>query len=102
MARFKPGESGNPAGRPSGSKNRVNQEIKEVVEGYLADNFTKFQESLNRLRPGPYVQAYMKLLQLILPTKSEMKIDYSNLSEKDLAQIINQILQSHETNESQS
>ena len=32
---FKPGQSGNPNGRPKGSPNRINREIKDVVNRIL-------------------------------------------------------------------
>ncbi len=41
----------------------------------MESNFEQFQASLSKLRPGAYVQAYLKLLQLIIPNKLEAKFD---------------------------
>lgn len=44
MARFKPGESGNPSGRPTGSKNKHTREIKEIIESRV-----DFEEIIDKL-----------------------------------------------------
>jgi hypothetical protein len=85
-------------GRKPGSKNKISAEVKELVKTYLESNFEVFQASMTKLRPGAYVQAYLKLLQLIMPTKLEAKVNYENLSDSDLDQIVQTIIQTHESN----
>ena len=44
MARFQPGQSGNPQGRPVGSRNRATSEIKEIL-----DQNVEFEDVIKKL-----------------------------------------------------
>jgi len=52
---FKKGVSGNPFGRPKGSKNRTNKEIRELADPYALEAFAKLV-TLMRSAPDPNVQ----------------------------------------------
>ena len=49
MAKFKSGESGNPQGRPAGSKNRSSTEIRAALLDILNDNLERLQTSLETM-----------------------------------------------------
>lgn len=64
-----PGRTNNPKGRPIGSKNVVSAEIKEIVAGYIYDNFSKFEYDMERLESKPEIRAklFLETVKLITP-----------------------------------
>jgi Family of unknown function (DUF5681) len=79
--RFKPGESGNPAGRPKGSKNQ--NDLRELVNEILTNNFSldQISEDLNAIDPKDRINAILKLLEFGLPKlkATELKADFGSL-----------------------
>ena len=74
---WQPGQSGNPAGRPRGSRNALSE---EVICALLRDFRQHGQKAIARVRqtqPG----VYLKILALLVPR--EHKVEHSNLI-KDL------------------
>jgi Family of unknown function (DUF5681) len=65
--RFKPGKSGNPAGRPRGSRNRI---VQTVVELYSASLEGTGAEDLERLRQKD-LSTYWRLAMQFVPSKVE-------------------------------
>ncbi|MGB5874914.1 MAG: DUF5681 domain-containing protein [Bacteroidota bacterium] len=60
MARWKPGESGNPAGRPVGSRNRATSEIREILDQNV--DFTEVIKMLDERAKGGSERAAELLL----------------------------------------
>ncbi len=65
--RFKPGRSGNPAGRPRGSRNRV---VQTIVDLYTASLEGTGAEDLERLRQKD-LSTYWRLAMQFVPSKIE-------------------------------
>lgn len=83
---FKPGQSGNPAGRPKGAKDKLQTEAKEMIAEALnraGENVQKKRRSLKDLEPGAaYLAeqaeknpvAFMSLVGKLVPQKIDMDV----------------------------
>ena len=60
MARYKPGQSGNLAGRPEGSKNKVSMKLRENITSFLEDNFESVTKTWNSLSGKEKVNFYIQ------------------------------------------
>ena len=79
--RFKPGESGNPEGRPKGTPNKATTEIKEAYVNLIHGNLDQIQEWLNRVaqrNPEKAFDMLMKLSPFVLPKKQEVDMNIEN------------------------
>jgi hypothetical protein len=94
--RYKKGQSGNPSGRPRGSKNKATAELKDRVKMIIEDNIDTLAEKLEELEPKDYVKAVIALLAFSLPKQQSVKADVtasreqiviSNLSSEGMAVI---------------
>lgn len=96
---FVPGRSGNPIGRPKGSKNEVTNTTRKRVLEILDNNLYRIQEDIDSLEPKDRLNFLEKLLQYSLPKLSAIKAEIStrnetgaeSLSSLELAEFIAQI-----------
>jgi len=79
--RFKPGQSGNPNGRPPGSRNKANQEIKKVFQDILNENVETLRQDIAGLQPEKRVQALLKIAEFLLPKPQniDLQLEYRHL-----------------------
>lgn len=83
--RFKPGQSGNPAGRKKGSKNRATREIKEFAQRILGDE--RYERALcERLYAGKLHPAVETTLLHYAYGKPVERIEHSG--EVSFAQVV--------------
>lgn len=67
---FKPGQSGNPAGKPKGATNKDTSFIREVLIRFGGDNAEKLQGWLNEVAskdPAKAFELYLKALEFGIP-----------------------------------
>ena len=81
------GQSGNPQGKPSGAKNKTNQEVKEAFNDLLQSNLTRIEAVMDFLAeedPSAFVKYTIEIAKLVYPkglpvesTKLTYKIEIS-------------------------
>jgi hypothetical protein len=89
-------EKGNP-GKPKGAKNKVNTQIRDLIQKIFDDNYDKIQEDLEVLEAKDRLKFLSDLLPYLLPklqsTTYSQKIDLDSMSEEDLDLLINRIVE---------
>ena len=74
---FKPGQSGNPAGRPKGSKNKITQELREAFALVLERKLPDLERLLNQVAhedPKAAIELMLKLSNRFLPELSRQEL----------------------------
>ncbi|MGD9930250.1 MAG: DUF5681 domain-containing protein [Mangrovibacterium sp.] len=73
---FKKGQSGNPGGRPPGTKDKATKEIREKISDILEDHFTpdKISEDLEAMEPKDRLTFLTKLLEYAVPKLKQTDI----------------------------
>lgn len=99
---FEKGSSGNPAGRPSGSTNKKNEEIRNRIISFLDENFDSIQTDLKEIESKDRIKFFIDLLQYGIPKLKTIEInaesdlfstaiDLSKLSSETLVRIANEM-----------
>lgn len=98
MARFKKHESGNPAGRPKGAKNKIVPFTKQEINTFLSEYWPQIKKDFRQLEPAARIQQFMKLMSFVMPQPKEnnVSIDFRQLSDEALDQVVNRILGENE------
>jgi Family of unknown function (DUF5681) len=91
---FKKGESGNSKGRPRGAENKVTVELRDRIKLFLESNFKTVQKDFKRLDPEKRVALFERYLKFVLPQlqSTDVNLDFEKMSEQQLDEIINRIL----------
>lgn len=90
---YKKGESGNPGGRPKGTKNKNTMLLRDMITVFLEDNFQQVITDFKELPPKDRMKLYCDLLQYGVPRLQAVQIekDFDNLSDEQLHAIINEL-----------
>jgi hypothetical protein len=65
---WQPGQSGNPAGRPKGARNRVSEKLLEFLEKDFAEHGADVIEAVRMKRP----HEYLKVVASLMPKQLEI------------------------------
>lgn len=88
-------EKGN-AGRPKGAKNKVNGQMRDLIQRLFDDNFDTIQQDLDSLEAKDRLKFLSDLLPYLLPklqsTTHSTEINLDSMSEDDLDLLINRIV----------
>ncbi len=81
MAKFRKGESGNSAGRPAGSQNKLTKELKAMLKAVIATELENLPATLESLPPEKRVDVLVKLLSYIMPKMPVVGVGYGEPAE---------------------
>jgi hypothetical protein len=88
-------EKGNP-GKPKGAKNKINTELRELIQKLFDDNYQAIQDDLEVLEPKDRLKFLSDLLPYLLPklqsTTHTKEIDLDGMTEEDLDRLIERII----------
>ncbi len=90
------GHTNNPNGRPMGVPNKVTTNLKDRVNLLIENNFEKIQADLDKIEPKDRLSIMLKLMEYVIPKQKETKIDFSNLSDTEIDELINRITKNDE------
>lgn len=84
MARYKPGQSGNPAGKKKGTPNLKTEQLRGMVQAFIEKNFDGIQAEYDKIKkPSEKLNFVVSLLKYILPPPVSLEA----LSETQLQQL---------------
>ena len=84
----------NKKGRPKGAKNKVNAELKQLIQDFLEKNWKDLQKQYKELSPRDKMKLFTDLLPYVVPklqnTKNEL--DLTNLTQSQLEAIADKLI----------
>lgn len=92
---FEKGKSGNPGGRPFGSKNKATSHIRSAVEDFISRKITEIDVLWADLQPQERISFLTKLLDYILPKLRSQSLtisDFESLSDEDLRKLAQEVI----------
>jgi hypothetical protein len=89
------GKTGNPAGRPKGTKNKVTAELKERIKTFLDANFESVTGSFNELDAEKKILLYEKFLGYVVPKvkENDYRISFSKLNDEEVTNLLTRLIQ---------
>jgi Family of unknown function (DUF5681) len=79
--RFKPGQSGNPNGRPKGSRNKISEKLLEALASDFDAHGKEVVEKVRMDRPADYI----KIVASLVPKQMEIDDFRSSRKAEDLS-----------------
>ena len=64
---FRKGKSGNPKGKPVGTKSKTTEEIRGIFQTFLEANLETMQADFDKLEPKDRLQFIEKVAKMIIP-----------------------------------
>lgn len=97
---FNKGKSGNPAGRPKGSSNKVTAKLRESITDFLDGNFNKIKKDFKGLKPADRVKYYIELLQYAVPKLQSVQLEteFDHLSDDQLQTLVDELIKKVKSN----
>ncbi len=94
--KFSKGKSGNPNGRPTGAKDKVNSLLRESIANFLEDNFIQLENDFKVLEPHQRIKLYSELLVYAVPklAAESVSVKFEDLTDEQLDKIIEELKKS--------
>ena len=85
MPAWQPGQSGNPGGRPKGSRNKLGEQFIQALQQDFEANGTAAIKTVREERP----HEYLKVVASLLPKQIEIKEGaFDGISDEELAALV--------------
>jgi hypothetical protein len=92
---FQPGHVANPNGRPKGSLNKLNSQMREIMYEFFEGNIDTMQSDFDAMEPKDRMAFRAKMFQFYMPTMTASKIEktinhtgYEHMTTEKLTQLI--------------
>lgn len=72
------GKTGNPKGKPVGTKNKTTVKTKEIITGFIEDKLKDVMKAFDELEPKDKVSAFTSLLKYVIPPARDNEADKNN------------------------
>lgn len=79
-------------GRQKGSLNRTHKDLKSRITEIVENGFEAIESDLEALEAKDRINAYLKLLEYIMPKQRETKIDIASLTDEEVEELLNKAL----------
>lgn len=86
------GKTNNPNGRPKGVPNKITTDLKGRIAQIVENGFVTIESDLEALEAKDRINAYLKLLEYLLPKQRETKVDISSLSDEEVEALLDKAL----------
>lgn len=98
---FIKGQSGNPAGRKPGSKNKIGAQLRQRIEVFLSERFHLIAEDFEGMPPADRHKLFIALLPYCIGKKQDLNIEaqLGQLTDQQIDQILNTIESTPEDDE---
>ena len=98
---FRKGASGNPNGRPRGSKNKVSGNLRLMIADFLENNFQKVIRDFKKLPPKDRLKFYTDLLPYAAPklSSTDMSVSFEQMTDEQLDRLLQELLTKIQQNE---
>jgi predicted component of type VI protein secretion system len=93
---FVKGKSGNPTGRPVGSKSKPTTQLRATITSFLEEKFETIKDDFDTLPAKDRARLYTDLLQYGIPKLQAMTLEteFDTMTDEQLDQIIERLKQS--------
>ncbi len=95
------GKTGNPNGRPKGSPNKTTTEVRQWLSQLIEKNRRKIERDLKAIEPKDRLLILEKFMSYTVPKMQSIQaqVDFNNLTDEQLDNIVLEITQNIEENE---
>lgn len=85
------GITNNPNGRPKGTPNKANANLKNTINGIVERQFETLESDLEQLDARDKINFVLKLIEYVLPKQREQKINFNEMSDLEIDELINRL-----------